>query len=128
MAAAYSADLRERVVAAYERENLSYREVGLMFGVGEATVDRWVALHRNTGSLAPKPRGGSEPKLAPAQQEKLGAWVMAECDVLLSELRRRVATEMNIDVSESTISRTLKKLGFTLKKSPSSSRHGTRSA
>jgi len=128
MAAAYSNDLRERVVAAYNRENLSYRQIGLMFGVGEATVDRWVALHRKTGSLAPKPKGGSEPKLRPDQQEQLGAWVLAESDVLLSELRRRVAAEMNIEVDESTISRTLIKLGFTRKKSPSSSRHGTRSA
>lgn len=57
----YSLDLRKRVVAAYERGDGTFEEVGKTFGVGEATVNRWVQLKRRSGSLAPRPHGGGHP-------------------------------------------------------------------
>jgi transposase-like protein len=53
----YSLDLRQRVVKAYEEGNESYAAVGAHFNVGEATVNRWVARFRSTGSLEPLPHG-----------------------------------------------------------------------
>ena len=56
---AYSMELRERVVAAYHANpKWSFRKVGEVFSVGEATVNRWVQRDRR-GKLEPDPMGGS---------------------------------------------------------------------
>jgi transposase len=46
---AYSVDLRERVVAAFDRTGMSDQEAAALFKVGEATVRRWKRLRRETG-------------------------------------------------------------------------------
>jgi len=38
---AYSVDLRERVVAAFDRAGMTDQEAAALFKVGEATVRRW---------------------------------------------------------------------------------------
>lgn len=58
----YSVDLRERVVAAVERGELSRRRAAAQFGVGISTVIRWVQRFRETGSVAPGQMGGHKPK------------------------------------------------------------------
>ena len=57
----YPVALRERVVAAYERGDGSYREVSLTFQLGEATVKRWVWQSRREGHVRPRKRGGGTP-------------------------------------------------------------------
>lgn len=66
---AYSVDLRERVVAAYDIGKMTDEQVANLFQVGEATVHRWKRLRRETGSLMRKParRGGMLPRVAPEQ-------------------------------------------------------------
>jgi len=54
----YPVELRARVVAAYEAGRGTYPEIGALFGVGEASVRRWVKLHRDRGDLEPLPKGG----------------------------------------------------------------------
>jgi transposase len=127
MPAPVSQDLRQRVVTAYEDGEGSFRELGLRFGVGEASVNRWVALKRKTGDLRPKPRGGSQPKLTEDQRLVLRQWVEAECDLTLAQLADRLRTQCDVVLSISAVSRTLLRMGFTLKKKPSASRRGTRS-
>jgi transposase len=61
MAEAYSVELRERVVAAFEAGEGSYAEIGDRFAVGEATVKRWVRLKRARGDVLPSPKGGGTP-------------------------------------------------------------------
>ena len=55
---AYSVDLRERVVAAFDVGDMTDEEVATLFQVGEATVHRWKRLKRETGSLVPRPPQG----------------------------------------------------------------------
>jgi putative transposase len=62
MAKPYSMDLRERVVAAVEREGLSRRAAASRFGVGIKTAIDWVRRFRETGSVAPAKMGGYRPK------------------------------------------------------------------
>jgi transposase len=128
MPAPVSKDLRERVVAAYERGEGSFRALGERFSVGEASVDRWVARKRKTGDLTPKRPGGSQPKLSVEQREELRAWVIEEPDALLTTLAARLTERFGVDVSITLVSRWLIRMGFTLKKSPLSSRLGTPSA
>jgi Helix-turn-helix domain len=54
---AYSVDLRERVVAAFDRAEMTDQDAAALFKVGEATVRRWKRLRRETGALDPKNRG-----------------------------------------------------------------------
>lgn len=49
---AYSVDLRERVVAAFDRTGMTDQEAAALFRIGEATVRRWKRLKRETGALA----------------------------------------------------------------------------
>jgi transposase len=62
MAKPYSMDLRERVVAAVEREGLSRRAAAARFGIGIKTAIDWVRRFRETGSVAPAKMGGYRPK------------------------------------------------------------------
>ena len=58
MGNAYPIELRERVVAAYERGDGSYVSIGFAFRVGQTTVKRWVSQQRREGHLTPQKRGG----------------------------------------------------------------------
>ena len=62
MAAAYSMDLRERVVEAVEVEGLSCNQAAARFNVAVSTVIDWVNRYRRTGSVAPDQIGGYRPK------------------------------------------------------------------
>ena len=53
MGAAYSLDLRERVVASVEVDGLSRNKAAARFGVAISTAVLWVRRFRQTGSLAP---------------------------------------------------------------------------
>src|SRR5208337_809211 len=57
MPAAYSADIRGRVIARVESGS-SRREAADQFEVSPSSAIRWVSSYRATGSCAAKPRGG----------------------------------------------------------------------
>jgi len=50
-------DLRVRLLAAID-DGMSCRAAAVRFGVALATAIRWQTQRRDTGSFAPKPRGG----------------------------------------------------------------------
>ena len=58
MPAAYSTDIRGRVIASVESGS-SRREAAEEFDVSPRFAIKWVATYRTTGSWAAKPRGGS---------------------------------------------------------------------
>ena len=58
----YSNDLRERVVGAVERGELSCRRAAAHYDVGISTAIRWVQRLRRTGSVNPGKIGGYRPK------------------------------------------------------------------
>ena len=51
--------LRDRVIEAYNDGEGTYRELAARFKVGEASVNRWVALDRWCGDSSPKRMGGA---------------------------------------------------------------------
>src|SRR3954449_10150401 len=61
MPRAYSADLRERVLAAYERGEGRQSEVARLYAVGERTLSAWLKAAREEGRRAPEPRRGDRP-------------------------------------------------------------------
>jgi hypothetical protein len=50
---AVSVDLRERVVGVYKRKEGSIRGLARRFGVSPKSVERWLQLKAETGSLEP---------------------------------------------------------------------------
>lgn len=54
MAKAYSEDLRIRVVNRVKENKESHQQIADNYGVGVATLRRWIKLHKDTGSLLHK--------------------------------------------------------------------------
>ena len=76
MGAAYSLDLRERVVASVEVDGLSRNQAAARFGVAISTAVLWVRRFRQTGSLAPSQIGGYKPrKIRDAHRD----WLIRRC-------------------------------------------------
>ena len=57
MGAAYSQDLRDRVVRAYDR-GMASKQIADLFAVSRAWVRRVKQRRRESGQIAPKPMGG----------------------------------------------------------------------
>ena len=123
MARPASTDLRKRVVEAAQN-GLTYKDAASQFDVGDASVSRWLALLRKTGSLDPKPMGGSEPTLGNDEREVLKYLVWQAPDATLAELADQLDAEVGVRVSASTISRVLIAMGISRKKRRSSTTVG----
>src|SRR5271155_2185995 len=107
----YSNDLRDRVVKA-RLSGVSVEDVSGMFEVSRDCVYRWVALYQETGSTHPKRRGGyKQPKIA--DMVKFEAFAKAHAHSTLTQMKEK----WEGDVSEMSVSRALKRLGWTRKKS-----------
>jgi transposase len=91
-------------------------EVARTFGVGLSTVKRYAATARQGKSLAPKKRPGSKPKLDEAAQKLLEADLQERPAATLPQRREFLWRVAGVDVSDSTVSRMLKRLGWTRKK------------
>ena len=117
MPKSYSGDLRERVIEAVEA-GASRREAGDRFEISASSSIRWLQRWHETGSAAPKPRGGSISPLE-AVAEKVLTLIDEQPDLTLvetvAELRRR-----RIRTSRSSLWRFLDRHGITLKKKPAS--------
>ena len=113
---AYSMDLRERVIEAYDRGRGSSRQLARLFGVSSAWVRKLLRLRRETGTVAAKAyRRGPRPRLSKRQLARLAELVREHPDATLADLRRR----LRVDCSLVTIHRALVKLGMSYKKSRS---------
>jgi transposase len=118
--AAYSIDLRHKIVQAYERQRGSQRALADIFGVSLSFVEKLLRRHRTTGSIAPKPHaGGPKPALDGAATTLVRQLVHDHPDLSLEELGARVAAERGVRVSVATMCRVLQRLGLPRKKSRS---------
>jgi len=74
--AAYSMDLRNRVVAAVKVDGLSRRAAAARFGVSYSAAIEWLKLFDETGSAEPRQVGGYKPrKISGAWRD----WLVARC-------------------------------------------------
>jgi transposase len=112
---AYSLDLRKKIVEAKERGTPT-AEVAKTFGVGVSTVKRYAAAAREGRSLAPKKRPGSKPKLNEAARKLLEVDLRERPAATLPERREFLRRAGGVEVSDSTLSRMLKRLGWSRKK------------
>jgi transposase len=114
-------DLRERVIEAYETGEHTQVEVAELFGVGEASVRRWVRRKRERGTVAPTVdyTRGPAPKIDIVRLEILERILGENRDATNEELADIFCEQTGVSVSPSSISRAIALLGWTRKKSPS---------
>jgi transposase len=112
MAAAYSMDLRTRVLKDADA-GLSSKELAERYHVSRAWVDALKQRRRETGAFAPLQQAKFRRRaLAPADADRLAALVVARPDATLAELRDAVRASVGL----TTIWRALRQRDFTLKK------------
>lgn len=109
---AYSSDFRQRVLAACDRGTPT-KEVAEMFEVASSWVRRLTQWRRERGSTAPRPCGGSEPKLGSEAKAAIRAHFLAHPDTTLAELK----TALGAEVREVTVWRAARRLEYRFKKS-----------
>jgi transposase len=89
--AAYSMDLRERVVRAWDASG-DADAVAATFGVSRAWVHRLVQRRRETGSIAPRKQTKFRSRVLAGQETRLAALIIARPDATLAELRDALPT------------------------------------
>lgn len=112
----YSADLRERLLGAIDA-GLPLAEAARLFRVCPSTIRRWRHRRRSTGSVVARPRPGRTPRIASAQAAALAAQVAAQDDATLAQHCPRWEEDHGVRLSVATMSRTIRRLGITVKKS-----------
>jgi transposase len=119
--AAYSIDLRQKILHACARRLGSQRALADLFGVSLSFVEKLLRRQRTTGDIGPKPHaGGQRPHLDSAGNTLIRQLVHDHPDMTLEELCARVADARGVRVSVATMCRVLQRLGLPRKK-----RHST---
>jgi len=113
----YSAELRERLLGAIDA-GLPLAEAARRCRVCPSTIRRWQHRQRRTGSVAAHPRPGRPPRIGPAQAAPLAAQVAAHRAATLAQHGARWEAAHGVHVSIATMSRVIRRLGITRKKSP----------
>jgi len=108
---AYSEDLRKKILQAVDR-GMPKSEAARTFGVSRSSVKRYAAARREGRSLTPKKHPGSKPKLDEKARKILEADVEQRPAITLKERCRFLEEMVDVSVSESTLSRLLRKMGF----------------
>jgi len=111
MAAAYSVDLRARVLRDADA-GLSSKALAERYHVSRAWVDALKQRRRETGSIAPRTQTTFRARVLAGQEDRLAALITARPDATLTELRAALPTAAGL----STLWRAIDRLGFTVKK------------
>ena len=112
---AYSEDLRKKIVEALGR-GTTKSEAARTFGVSRSSVKRYAKLAQEGRPLAPKKRPGLKPKLDEAARRLLEEDLEERPAATLRQRREFLRAVAGVSVSESTVSRMLRRLGWSRKK------------
>src|ERR1700723_3677593 len=111
----YSQDLRDRVIDAVERGEMSRRAAARRYAISES-VER---VERD-GSREPVGHGGHRASKLMPHRDFLQAARTEKTDVTLQALCDRLSAERGVKADTSMMSRFFRKIGVTFKKRPSS--------
>lgn len=112
---AYSLDVRAKVLRAVD-QGYPRAEIVKLLGVSLATIKRYLKQRRETGGVAPKPIPGRAPKKLAPLQAGLLRQLQAHDDVRLEDHCRLWEQTHGVRVSTATMSRAIKRVGWTRKK------------
>ena len=111
---AYSENLRKKILEAVDR-GMPKSKAAKTFGVSRSSVKRYAAARREGRSLTPNKHPGSKPKLDERARKILEADVEERPATTLKDRCRFLEEMVGVSVSESTLSRLLRKMGFSPK-------------
>jgi transposase len=124
MAAPYSLDLRERVVAAVAA-GMSRTQAAAHYQVSPSSAIRWTRRLAETGSPAALPMGGKKPFSLANEEAWIRARVEEKPDItgreLLAELKER-----GVEISYYGVWHFIDHVGLSFKKKPARQRTGSR--
>jgi transposase len=112
---AYSEDLRQKIIQALRR-GMGKSQAARTFGVSLSSVKRYAKMADEGRPLAPKKRPGSKPKTGQDARRLLQDDLKQRPAATLADRREFLERVCEVGVSDSTISRLLKRMGFTRKK------------
>lgn len=105
---AFSMDLRERVVKAYDSGEGTFQELAERFKVSYSWVKKILRRRRETGSVAALPMKGRKPAIDGENIEQLHQLVEKTPDMTLADLREA----LGVSCSLVAVHYTLKRLGY----------------
>jgi transposase len=111
----YSEDLRARIVQTVQA-GTSNSETARLFGVSFSSVKRYVRIASRGESLDPRKGGGRPPKTDEVTKKLLEEDVKERPAATVSERRSFLECTTSKVLSDSTVRRLLKKMGFSRKK------------
>lgn len=114
---AYSKDLRLKVLDALER-GIPRREISELLGISLSSISRYVKLKASGREIAPKPSPGRKAKILDNLAHKRALWRQLEENdtATLEEHSKMFEKERGVSVLVATMSRAVRKLGWTFKK------------
>ena len=112
-----SSDLRTRVFGFVEAGH-SRHEAARRFRTSVSFVVNLMKLHRETGSVEPKPRGGCRHGKLNQHRVFILQQVERQADITMPELAAVLAQSTGTEIAPATLSRWLIANGLSLKKNP----------
>jgi transposase len=127
----YSYDFRQKVIQAIELDGLKKQEASELFNISRNTINLWLKRKAQTGDVQ------ALPNRPPGNNHKITDWEQfrAFAKTHGDKTQVEMAQLWQGDISDSeallrsadrTISRALKKIGFTRKKRPTATKKGMR--
>src|SRR5271169_7248447 len=120
MPKAYSQDLRDRVIDAVERGEMSRRAAARRYAISESVAIKWLERVERGGSREPVGHGGHRASKLTPHRDFLEAARAEKSDITLQALCDRLLSERGVKADTSMMSRFFRRIGVTLKKRPSS--------
>lgn len=112
----YSEDLRERVIAAVEGDDLSCREAARRYRVSASSAVKWLQHYRRTGRTRARPMGGDRRSVLKPERDWLLKLIAREQDLTLMALSGRLQAERGVKADPSMLWRFFKAEGISFKK------------
>ena len=112
----YSQDLRDRVIDAVEKGEMSRRAAARRYEISESVAIKWLERLERDGSREPVGHGGHRAsKLMPHREFLEGARAV-KSDITLQALCERLLSDRGVKADTSMMSRFFRRIGVTLKK------------
>ncbi len=108
-----SLDLRERILASYDRQEGTRPEIAARYRVSLGMVKKLLQQRRRTGDIRPRHRySGRKPMILPGHEQQMRVLLVRQPDLTLKELRQAVALHCTLPA----IHYALQRMGLTYKK------------
>jgi transposase len=107
-----SKEIREKMIQ-HKQNNINETDIAKWLIISQSTVTKIWALHKQTGTIQPRPRTqGRKPLVTKQTMNQITQKIDNQPDITLKEL----ITEFNLPISQAALCKRLKNLDYTFKK------------